>query len=127
MAILPAAIGGISLLVGGVGVMNVMLMNVTERRREISLRLSLGARRSHIRTMFLMESALLSLTGGLCGTVLGMIAAFIYARLSGREVVPSSLALPFGAVISAGVGLFFGAYPAATAAGLDPIETLRAE
>ncbi len=127
MAGLLAAIGSISLLVGGVGVMNVMLMNVAERRREIGLRMALGARRSHIRTMFLMEAALLSLTGGVCGTVLGMLAALAYARFSGWDFAPSSLALPLGAGISAGVGLFFGAYPAASAARLDPIETLRAE
>jgi len=127
MAGLLAAIGAISLLVGGVGVMNVMLMNVAERRREIGLRMALGARRSHIRIMFLMEAALLSLTGGICGTVLGMLAAYIYADFSGWNFTPSSLALPLGAVISAGVGLFFGAYPAASAARLDPIETLRAE
>lgn len=127
MAGLLAAIGSISLLVGGVGVMNVMLMNVAERRREIGLRMALGARRSHIRTMFLMEAALLSLTGGICGTLLGMLAALAYARYSGWDFTPSSLALPLGAVISAGVGLFFGAYPAASAARLDPIETLRAE
>jgi len=127
MAGLLAAIGAISLLVGGVGVMNVMLMNVAERRREIGLRMALGARRSHIRTMFLMEAAILSLTGGICGTVLGMLAAYIYADFSGWDFTPSSLALPLGAVISAGIGLFFGAYPAASAARLDPIETLRAE
>jgi len=127
MAGLLAAIGAISLLVGGVGVMNVMLMNVAERRREIGLRMALGARRGHIRTMFLMEAALLSLTGGTCGTALGVLAAYIYARYSGWAFSPSSFALPLGAVISAGVGVFFGAYPAATAARLDPIETLRAE
>jgi len=127
MSGLLAAIGGISLLVGGVGVMNVMLMNVSERRREIGLRMALGARRSHIRTMFLIEAALLSLTGGIFGTILGMLAAYIYADFSGWDFTPSSLALPLGAVISAGIGLFFGAYPAASAARLDPIETLRAE
>ncbi|WP_096704805.1 ABC transporter permease [Magnetospirillum sp. 15-1] len=127
MAILLAAIGGISLLVGGIGVMNVMLMNVAERRREIGLRLALGARRVHIQAMFLMEAAMLSLTGGLCGTLLGMLAAYVYARLSDWDFTPSSLALPAGALISAGIGLFFGAYPASIASRLDPIESLRAE
>jgi len=127
MAGLLAAISGISLLVGGVGVMNVMLMNVAERRREIGLRMALGARRSHIRTMFLMEAAMLSLAGGICGTALGVLVAYIYAHYSGWFFSPSTLALPLGALTSLGVGLFFGAYPATIAARLDPIETLRAE
>jgi len=127
MSNLLAAIGGISLLVGGVGVMNVMLMNVAERRREIGLRMALGARRSYIRIMFLMEAAMLSSAGGVCGTGLGVLAAYIYARHSEWIFSPSTFALPLGIVISIGVGLFFGAYPAATAARLDPIETLRAE
>lgn len=127
MSVLLAAIGAISLLVGGVGVMNVMLMNVAERRREIGLRLALGARRGHVRTMFLLESGLLSMAGGLGGTVLGMASAYAYAVFSDWIFTPSVLALPLGAAISAGVGVFFGAYPAARAAGLDPIECLRAE
>lgn len=127
MSILLAAIGAISLLVGGVGVMNVMLMNVAERRREIGLRLALGARRGHIRSMFLLESGMLSLTGGACGTVLGILSAYAYAQFSQWDFTPSTLALPLGAIISAGVGVFFGAYPAAAAAALDPIECLRSE
>ena len=127
MAGLLATVGGISLLVGGVGVMNVMLMNVAERRREIGLRLALGARRRYIQLMFLIEATLLSAAGGILGTALGTLMALLYARYSGSAFVPSPLALPLGAVISAGVGIFFGAYPAASAARLDPIETLRAE
>lgn len=127
MTNLLAAIGGISLLVGGVGVMNVMLMSIAERRREIGLRMALGARRGHIHIMFLMEAALLSLGGGLIGTLFGLTAGFTYAEWAQWTFSPSPWALPIGAALSAGVGLFFGAYPAVTAARLDPIETLRAE
>lgn len=124
---LLAAVGSISLVVGGVGVMNVMLMNIAERKREIGLRMALGARRSQVRLMFLMEATMLSLTGGICGTVLGTLFAYTYVSFSGWVFAPSVLAFMLGAVISAGVGLFFGAYPATIAARLDPIESLRAE
>jgi len=124
---LLAAVGSISLVVGGVGVMNVMLMNIAERKREIGLRMALGARRSHIRTMFLIEATMLSLTGGMCGTLVGTLFAYAYVSFSGWIFVPSVLAFVLGGVISAGVGLFFGAYPATIAARLDPIESLHAE
>ncbi|WP_417797905.1 ABC transporter permease [Terasakiella pusilla] len=124
---LLAAVGSISLVVGGVGVMNVMLMNIAERKREIGLRMALGARRSQVRMMFLMEATMLSLTGGVCGTVLGTLFAYVYVSFSGWTFEPSALAFVLGAVISAGVGLFFSAYPATIAARLDPIESLRAE
>jgi len=127
MSILLAATGGISLFVGGVGVMNVMLMNVAERRREIGLRMALGARRRHIQSMFLIEAVLLSLTGGLTGTILGILAAYAYALYAGWIFSSSSLALPLGTIISLGVGIFFGAYPATIAARQDPIESLRSE
>lgn len=91
------------------------------------MRLALGARRGHIRTMFLLESGMLSLTGGVCGTLLGVVSAYAYAQFSQWDFTPSTLALPLGAIISAGVGVFFGAYPAAAAAALDPIECLRSE
>ncbi|MGE5547288.1 MAG: ABC transporter permease [Solirubrobacterales bacterium] len=123
---LLAAIGAISLVVGGVGVMNVMLMNVSERRREIGLRMAVGARRSHIRAMFLFEAATLSLAGGAAGTVLGVLAALAFASVSGWQFALAAEALPLGGMISVVTGLFFGAYPAASAAALDPIETLRA-
>lgn len=123
---LLAAIGAISLVVGGVGVMNVMLMNVSERRREIGLRMAVGARRGHIRVMFLCEAAALSLTGGVVGTALGLLAAYGIAWYSGWHFLLATGALPLGGGISLAIGLFFGAYPAATAANLDPIESLRA-
>lgn len=122
---LLAAIGAISLVVGGVGVMNVMLMNVSERRREIGLRMAVGARRGHIRIMFLCEAAALSLAGGVAGTALGLLAAYGIAWYSGWQFLLAAGALPLGGGISLAIGLFFGAYPAAAAANLDPIDSLR--
>lgn len=124
---LLSAIGGISLIVGGVGVMNVMLMNVVERRREIGLRLALGARPRDIRAMVLVESAALSLTGGGIGTALGVAAAAVYARTAGWDVVLPAVAVPLGLGMSVAVGLLSGLYPAVSASRLDPIASLRGE
>lgn len=119
-------IGGISLTVGGVGIMNIMIVSVTERTREIGIRLSLGAQREDIRNQFLIEALTLSLIGGVIGMVLGGLAGFGITNDLGVPfvVTPTSLLLPF--VMSAGVGVIFGLYPAMRAARLDPIEALRA-
>jgi len=125
-------IAGISLLVGGIGIMNIMLVSVTERTREIGLRKALGARRRDILIQFLTESSLLSLIGGVVGIGLGWLIAFIVGKIaaaSGTPFYPSigidSILL--ATVFSTAVGLFFGLYPANRAAGLEPVEALRYE
>ena len=117
----------LSLVVGGIVIMNIMLMVVTERTQEIGLRKALGARRIHIIFQILVESVTLSITGGVTGTALGFLAAFVVSSLTPlpMAIYPSSVALGIG--ITAGVGLFFGVYPAMRAAKLDPIEALRKE
>ncbi len=125
--LLLLAIGAVSLVVGGVGVMNVMLMSVMERRREIGLRLAIGARRRDIRTMFLTEALILAALGSLFGTGLGTLAGWLFAEASGWSFHAAPLALPLGAGMALAVGLFFGSYPAARAARLDPIAALRSE
>jgi putative ABC transport system permease protein len=125
--LLLGATGSIALALGGVGVMNLMLVSVSERRREIGIRLAVGARRRDIQTLFLLESLILSISGGLIGIAVGAIAAWGFARYSDWEFffVPSSASL--GAGVSAAVGIFFGFYPAMMASRLDPIEALRSE
>lgn len=122
---LLAALGGISLVGGGVGVMNVMLMNVSERRREIGIRMALGARRSDIRNLFLLEAFTLTALGALGGGLLGTTFAFIYAHFSGWTFFLAPAALPLGIISTLGVGLFCGLYPAVMAARLQPVEALR--
>ncbi|MBP2316908.1 ABC transporter permease [Azospirillum soli] len=125
--LLLSAIGAISLVVGGVGVMNVMLMSVVERRREIGVQLAVGARPRDIRAMFLVEALALSLAGGALGTALGTAAAAFYAQTAGWPFALPAVALPLGLGMSVAVGLFFGLYPAVRAARLDPIQALRGE
>lgn len=124
---LLAGIGGISLLVGGIGVMNVMLMGIMERRREIGVRMAIGARPSDIRAMFLIEAIALSLVGGVTGAVVGMAAAWVFASLSEWTFAFSAWAIPSGTGIASVIGVFFGYYPAAVAAQMDPIEALRSQ
>ena len=126
-AYLLLALGAISLVGGGVGVMNVMLMNVSERRREIGIRMALGARQRDIRNLFLLEAVTLTAVGALCGAVLGMSAAWLYAWLSGWEFSLAVAALPLGVGSTLLVGLFFGIYPAVSASRLQPVEALRDE
>ncbi|WP_443693682.1 ABC transporter permease [Pseudomonas protegens] len=121
------ALGGISLVGGGVGVMNVMLMNVSERRREIGIRMALGARQKDIRNLFLLEAVSLTAVGALSGAILGVASAFIYARMSGWHFSLAGAALPLGIGSTLLVGLFFGLYPAISASRLQPVEALRDE
>lgn len=125
--LLLGLIGSISLLVGGIGVMNIMLVSVLERRREIGVRLALGARRSDIQWMFLSESVLLSVFGGFLGIVVGVTTSFIIASVAGWHFQIFVLPPLIGFSVSLLVGVFFGYYPARQASMLDPIETLRAE
>ena len=128
LAILTGVISSIGLLVGGVGVMNIMLISVTERTSEIGVRKALGARRSDIRVQFLLEAVLLTFIGGLIGIALGGAVAFTVRHL--LPSVPAQVSyfwVALGVAISAGVGLFFGYYPANRAANLDPIICLRYE
>ena len=126
-ALLLAAIGSISLIVGGVGVMNVMLVSVTERRREIGIRRALGARRFDILTQFLTESVVLSLVGGVFGIALGVGSTWIFCRFSGWTFLVDLTAVALGFVVACCVGIFFGLQPAIQATRLDPIDALRAE
>ena len=127
MTILLAAIAGVALLVGGIGIMNIMLVSVTERTREIGVRMAVGARGIDILLQFLGEWVVLSVGGGLVGIGVGMgIAKIVSAKVGWNTLVsPESVALAF--VFSAVIGIFFGFYPARKAAGLDPIEALRYE
>ena len=126
-ATLILGIGAVSLVVGGVGIMNVMLMSVMERRQEIGLRLALGARRKDIRLMFLCETLILATIGSAIGTGLGYLAGWIFADGSGWQFEAAPLALPLGAGMALVVGLFFGLYPAIRASRLDPVAALRSE
>jgi putative ABC transport system permease protein len=127
MTMLLASIAGVSLLVGGIGIMNIMLVSVTERTREIGIRMAIGARSSAVRTQFLIESIVLSLTGGATGIVLGIVVSVGVPLLLGWPTLVSTASIIGSVLFSAAVGIFFGYYPARKAAGLDPIEALRYE
>ncbi|MEA5078025.1 MAG: ABC transporter permease [Anaerolineaceae bacterium] len=132
LTIFLGGIAAISLLVGGIGIMNIMLVSVTERTREIGLRKALGARKKDILIQFLTESSLLSLFGGLLGIVLGWLIAFVVGRIASASGTPftpvvSLNAIVLATVFSTAVGLFFGLYPANRAASLEPVEALRYE
>jgi putative ABC transport system permease protein len=118
-------VAAISLLVGGIGVMNIMLVSVTERTREIGIRKAIGARRSDILTQFLTEAVLVSLFGGIAGVALGVLGSQFQIAGVNPEIAPYSIFLAFGAALAS--GLFFGTYPAARAAAMRPIEALRFE
>ncbi|NNF28378.1 MAG: FtsX-like permease family protein [Gemmatimonadetes bacterium] len=127
MTLLLAAIAGISLLVGGIGIMNIMLVSVTERTREIGLRLAMGARGSDVLTQFLVESVVMSVLGGLIGLGIGVGGSRTISYFTGWStmVAPSTVLVALG--FAGAVGVFFGFYPARRAASLDPIEALRYE
>jgi putative ABC transport system permease protein len=127
MTLLLAAIASISLLVGGIGIMNIMLVSVTERTREIGLRLAIGARGSDVLIQFLVESVVMGALGGVAGLVLGFTSAKVLAHFTGWETVTSPLVMIVAVAFSGAVGVFFGYYPARTAAALNPIEALRYE
>lgn len=124
---LLTGVAAISLLVGGIGIMNIMLMSVTERTREIGLRKALGAKKKVIVRQFLVESIILTFTGGVTGILVGILGFYIYAKINSSAfvVTPSSILLAF--FVSAGIGMLFGWYPARKAANLQPIEALKYE
>ena len=127
MAILLGSIASISLVVGGIGIMNIMLVSVGERTREIGIRLAVGARERNILIQFLIESVLLSLVGGAIGTVIGILVSKVASALTGWPTQISVLSILVAFVFSALVGIIFGIYPAKKAAALNPIEALRYE
>jgi putative ABC transport system permease protein len=127
MTMLLGSIAGVSLLVGGIGIMNIMLVSVTERTREIGIRMAIGARSSAVRTQFLIESIVLSLTGGLIGILLGILVSVGIPALLGWPTLVSTISIVGSVIFSAAVGIFFGYYPARKAAALDPIDALRYE
>ncbi len=124
---LLSGIAAISLLVGGIGIMNIMLVTVTERTREIGLRKALGAKKKVITTQFLIESILLTFSGGGIGIILGIFASFIISHATGSPFVLSPISIFLAFIVSAGIGILFGWYPAQKAANLQPIEALRYE
>jgi putative ABC transport system permease protein len=125
--LLLGAIGSISMLVGGIGIMNVMLTSVMDRRREIGILRAIGARQRDIQWQFLTEAILLSLVGGLFGTGLGIAASYFVAWFNEWQFLISSFAIVLGVGVSSAVGIFFGFYPAYKAAKLDPITALRSD
>jgi putative ABC transport system permease protein len=127
MTLLLAAIAGISLLVGGIGIMNIMLVSVTERTREIGLRLALGAHDADVMVQFLVESVVMSLVGGLTGVMIGYAGSRAIASATGWSTVVSLPTVLLAMGFAGAVGIFFGFYPARRAAALDPIEALRYE
>jgi macrolide transport system ATP-binding/permease protein len=127
MALLLATVASISLLVGGIGIMNILLVSVTERTREIGLRMAIGARRLHVLLQFLAESVFLSVTGGIAGILAGVAVSYAVSGAADWPILLSPMAIVGGFVFSVAVGVFFGYYPAWKAARLDPIDALRHE
>jgi putative ABC transport system permease protein len=127
MTMLLSGIAAVSLLVGGIGIMNIMLVSVTERTREIGIRMAVGARSKHVQWQFLIESLVMGLMGGITGIIVGVGTAFILSKGFGWPQLLSPVAMIGSAVFSMMIGVFFGYYPARKAADLDPIEALRFE
>jgi putative ABC transport system permease protein len=127
MSLLLGAVASISLIVGGIGIMNIMLVSVTERTREIGIRMAIGAKKNDILLQFLTEAVLLTLLGGLIGIALGAGGATVVSRILSWPTLISPLSITIAVLFSGAVGIFFGFYPARKAAGLNPIEALRYE
>jgi ABC-type antimicrobial peptide transport system permease subunit len=122
-----ASVASVSLLVGGIGIMNIMLVSVTERTREIGIRMAVGAKSRHILTQFLLEAVVLSSIGGVVGAVLGVVGAKLVSAIANWPALVPPEAILMAITFSAAVGIFFGFYPARKAARLDPIQALRYE
>jgi putative ABC transport system permease protein len=125
LALLLAAVAGVSLAVGGIGIMNIMLVSVTERTREIGLRLAVGARQWDILRQFLFEATGLAAIGGFIGVLLGVGAAYLISNAAGWPLLIEPMSIVLAVLFSGLVGVFFGWYPAHRASKLDPIEALR--
>ncbi len=122
-----AIVAGIALLVGGIGVMNIMLVSITERTREIGTRKALGAPNSSIRMQFIVEAVVICIIGGIIGIIIGVTAGVLLANALGTPAVPSIFSIVLSLSFSMAIGVFFGYYPANKAARMDPIEALRYE
>jgi putative ABC transport system permease protein len=127
MSLLLGAVASISLIVGGIGIMNIMLVSVTERTREIGIRMAIGARKNDILLQFMTEAVLLTMIGGLIGIALGALGATVVSRILAWPTLISIQSITIAFFFSGAVGIFFGFYPARKAAGLNPIDALRYE
>ena len=127
MTALLAGIAAVSLVVGGIGIMNIMLLSVTERTREIGIRRAVGARARDVLRQFLVEAVALSVIGGVAGILLGAVASGVIGQMLRWSTSLSSSSVALSFAVAAGVGVFFGYYPARQASRLDPIESLRYE
>ena len=127
MTILLAVIAGISLIVGGIGIMNIMFVSVTERTREIGLRMAVGARGIDILTQFLIEAVLISIVGGIIGVAIGVGSSFIIKSMLNWPIVITTSSIVLSFAVCTFTGVFFGWYPAKKAANLDPIDAIRYE
>ena len=127
MSILLASIASVSLIVGGIGIMNIMLVSVTERTKEIGLRQAVGAKTHDILSQFLVEAVTLSVFGGIIGIIMGVVSSLLISYFAGWTTLVSVPAIVLAFLFSGLVGVFFGYYPARKAAFLDPIEALRYE
>ena len=125
MKSLLSAVAVISLLVGGIGIMNIMLVSVSERTREIGIRKAIGATPTDIMLQFLIEAAIISLIGGLIGIMLGIGGSMLMSVFGGWVMIVNTTAILTAVVVSAGIGIFFGIYPAGKAAALTPVDALR--